>query len=51
MVLSPSAGHTILLVTSTHTIVPNLRRLPYDPIKDCNSKAVALHFGILLDRH
>lgn len=34
MVLSPPDGHTILLVTSTHTIVPNLRRLPYDPIKD-----------------
>ena len=31
---SPPDGYTLLLVTTTHVIVPQLMKTPYDPLKD-----------------
>src|SRR5687767_6478595 len=31
---SPPDGYTILLTTTTHSILPNVMKTPYDPIKD-----------------
>jgi tripartite-type tricarboxylate transporter receptor subunit TctC len=31
---SPADGYTLLMVSTTHTTNPSLRKLPYDPIRD-----------------
>lgn len=51
MVKSPPDGHTILLVTSTHTINPSLRAVPFNAVKDFAPVATLTRAPFLLAIH
>ena len=49
---APPDGHTILIVSATHTVNPSLRRsLPFDPVKDFAPVTLATSQSYLLTMH
>ena len=45
---SPGDGYTILLAASTHTLLPQLQSVPYDPVKDFAAVATLAKTEIVL---
>lgn len=51
MVKAPPDGHTLLMILTSHVIVPNLVRTPYDAVKDFAAVAPVANTALVLVVH
>jgi tripartite-type tricarboxylate transporter receptor subunit TctC len=51
LVASPPDGHTLISILTSHVIVPNLVKTPYDPVKDFAAVATIANTQLVLVVH